>query len=131
MAVTKFSRQRESIKNFLKATTTHPTADMVYSTLREQYPNISLGTVYRNLNFLVENGEIIRLSCGDGSEHFDGNPIPHNHFICQQCKQVYDLVMEPIDHINLIAGANFDGEIKGHVTYFYGICKQCKEKQEI
>lgn len=131
MAVTKFSRQRESIKNFLKATTTHPTADMVYNTLREQYPNISLGTVYRNLNFLVENGEIIRLSCGDGSEHFDGNPIPHNHFICQQCKQVYDLVMEPIDHINLIAGANFDGEIKGHVTYFYGICKQCKEKQEI
>lgn len=131
MAVTKFSRQRESIKNFLKATTTHPTADMVYSTLREQYPNISLGTVYRNLNFLVENGEIIRLSCGDGSEHFDGNPMPHNHFICQQCKQVYDLVMEPIDHINLIAGANFDGEIKGHVTYFYGICKQCKEKQEI
>lgn len=131
MAVTKFSRQRESIKNFLKATTTHPTADMVYNTLREEYPNISLGTVYRNLNFLVENGEIIRLSCGDGSEHFDGNPIPHNHFICQQCKQVYDLVMEPIDHINLIAGANFDGEIKGHVTYFYGICKQCKEKQEI
>ena len=57
----KYSRQRESIKKYLASTKEHPTADMVYTNIRKQYPNISLGTVYRNLNLLVDHGEIINL----------------------------------------------------------------------
>ncbi len=126
MATLKYSRQRESIKDYLANTTSHPTADTVYSKIREIYPNISLGTVYRNLNLLVSQGEILQLSCGDGCDRFDGNPDPHYHFVCTECHNVYDLEMESIDHINVIAGASFKGEIEGHNTYFFGKCEDCK-----
>lgn len=127
MATTKYSRQRESIKHYLQSTISHPTADTIYHKIRKDYPSISLGTVYRNLNFLVSQGEILKLSCGDGCEHFDGNPEPHNHFICRNCGRVFDLDMEPIDHIISLASANFPGEIEGHVTYFYGKCFDCRD----
>ena len=126
MAATKFSKQREAIKEYLASTHEHPTADKVYSTIRETFPNISLGTVYRNLNFLAEQGEIIKLSCGDGCDHFDYDTSEHYHFICNKCNAVLDLKMEPINHIDTIAGAHFDGEIQGHQTYFYGTCPNCK-----
>ena len=71
MKTLKYSRQRESIKNCLMNRTDHPTADALYLSIREEFPNISLGTVYRNLNLLVELGEIMKFTCGDGSEHFD------------------------------------------------------------
>lgn len=66
MAVLKYSRQREVIKEYLMSTKEHPTADTVYMHIREQSPNISLGTVYRNLNLLTELGEIKKITCGDG-----------------------------------------------------------------
>ena len=71
MKTLKYSRQRESIKACLMSRKDHPTADALYTSIREQFPNISLGTVYRNLNLLVELGEIRKLSCGDGTDHFD------------------------------------------------------------
>ena len=125
MAVQKFSRQREAIKKYLSSTTSHPTAEIIYENIRLSYPKISLGTVYRNLNLLVEQGEILKLSCGDGSDHFDGNPLPHNHFICDCCGAVSDLDMKPIDHILETASENFNGEIKGYELQFYGICEEC------
>jgi Fur family peroxide stress response transcriptional regulator len=127
MAVNKYSRQREAIKEYLAGTKAHPTADTVYMNLRQVYPNISLGTVYRNLNLLAEQGEIMKLNCQDGCDRFDGNPKPHYHFLCNQCGSVLDIEMESIDHINVIAGANFAGKIEGHVTFFYGICPECSK----
>lgn len=125
MAALKYSRQREAIKNYLCSTTTHPTADMIYENIRLVFPKISLGTVYRNLNLLVEHGEISKISCGDGCDRFDRNPLPHNHFICTECHAVLDLEMENFDHINALANANFDGKIQGHMTYFFGKCPKC------
>jgi Fur family peroxide stress response transcriptional regulator len=129
MAINKYSRQREAIKSYLAQTKEHPTADTVYMNIRRNYPNISLGTVYRNLNLLSEQGEILKINCRDGCDRFDGNPIPHNHFICTECGRVLDLEMETIDHINVIAGAGFNGKIDGHVTYFYGSCPECFHKE--
>lgn len=126
----KFSRQRESIKNYLYHTKEHPTADTIYMNIKNTYPNISLGTIYRNLNFLLSQGEVMKIDCGDGCDHFDGNVSPHHHFICRECHKISDLKMETIDHINLIAGSGFDGDIEGHVTYFFGICGNCKSKKE-
>lgn len=128
MAVTKYSRQREAIKEYLSQTKEHPTADMIYLKIREKYPNISLGTVYRNLNFLAEKGEIIKLDGMDGSDRFDGRTKPHYHFLCNKCQKLMDLEMESIDHINEIAGKGFSGKIEGHVTYFYGQCPECLDK---
>lgn len=126
--VIKYSRQREAIKEYLLSTKEHPTADTVYLNIRETYPNVSLGTVYRNLNLLSEQGEVLKINCQDGSVHFDGCTKPHYHLLCNQCRSVVDLEMDSIDHINTIAGAKFSGEIEGHVTFFYGLCPNCKHK---
>jgi Fur family peroxide stress response transcriptional regulator len=128
MAVTKYSRQREAIKEYLAHTKEHPTADTVYMNIRSTQPNISLGTVYRNLNMLADQGEILKLNCQDGCDRFDGNPKPHYHFLCRGCGRVLDLEMEDIDHINEIAASNFGGTVEGHVTYFYGMCPNCVQK---
>lgn len=125
MAGQKFSRQRQCIIDYLMHTAEHPTAEMVYLHVREQYPRVSLGTIYRNLRILTEQGQILSLSCGDGYERFDGNTKPHNHFICRQCGRVLDLEMDSFEHINTLAAVNFRGRIDGHVTYFYGVCQNC------
>lgn len=121
----KYSRQRELIKDFLISRKDHPTADVVYMNVRKTFPNISLGTVYRNLQLLTELGEIKKLNVGDGVDHFDGDTSPHYHFICKECGRVVDLQMGNIDTIKDIAGVNFDGQIAGHITYFYGLCGSC------
>lgn len=121
----KHSRQRESIKNFLAARYDHPTAETVYTNMQEEFPHISLGTVYRNLALLTELGEIQKISTGIGPDRFDGNPAPHYHFTCNCCGGVLDLDVNGLDHINVLAGQNFDGVIEGHVAYFYGKCPAC------
>ena len=92
-----YSRQRESIKDFLSTRKDHPTADTIYMNIRKQFPNISLGTIYRNLNLLSDIGEITRLTTGDGCDHYDFNTAPHNHFVCTRCHSVLDLEMDSID----------------------------------
>ncbi len=126
----KYSKQREAIKNFLVTRYDHPTAETVYLNIRKEFPNISLGTVYRNLNLLAEIGEIQKLSPGIGPDRFDGNPAPHYHFICRHCGCVMDLTVSGLDHINILAGQDFDGEIEGHITYFYGSCPSCKASEK-
>lgn len=91
MATVKYSRQREAIKNFLMSRKDHPTAEVVYEHVLKAFPNISLGTVYRNLSFLVDNGQAVKVPCEDGSVHFDGNVMPHYHFQCTECGAIIDL----------------------------------------
>ena len=76
MATLKYSRQRESIKEFLTGRTDHPTADFVYENMKQIYPNISLGTVYRNLSLLADLGEIQKLSSFGGADRFDARTVP-------------------------------------------------------
>lgn len=125
MKALKYSRQRESIKNCLMNRHDHPTADTLYLNIREEFPSISLGTVYRNLNLLVELGEVRKLSCGDGADRFDADTTPHYHFICRDCGEVYDLPMETVDTMNKAAQGYCDGRIDNHITYFYGTCNKC------
>lgn len=123
----KNSKQRDAIKSFLMTRYDHPTAETVYLNVKKDFPNISLGTVYRNLSLLSEIGEIQKLSTGIGPDRFDGNPAPHYHFICNQCGSVLDLDVTGLDHINVLASQNFDGKIEGHLIYFYGKCPDCKK----
>ena len=129
MSVSKYSRQREAILSYLHSTTCHPTADMVYTVVRQEYPNISLGTVYRNLNQLAAQGTILRLTGIDGSDHYDGTVSPHYHFWCKDCEQILDLEMDALDHICTLAAAHFNGKIEGHFTTFHGICPKCLKKE--
>lgn len=125
MAISKFSRQREAIKAYLKSTTCHPTADLIYENVRKEYPNISLGTVYRNLSLLAEQGEILKLSCDDEKDHFDANTMPHHHFYCRCCHQVIDLPVPVFSPDQLINTSDFQGSIDTCITYFIGTCPTC------
>lgn len=126
----KKSKQRDMIKAFLMGRKDHPTADVIYMNVRQELPNISLGTVYRNLTLLSDLGEIQRLHMGDGMDHFDADTSPHYHFVCTECNSVIDLEMDDIDVINEIAAAHFDGRITGHVTHFYGTCSSCINRKQ-
>ena len=117
MAALKYSRQRESIKEFLRSRTDHPTADTVYENLRQIYPNISLGTVYRNLSLLSDIGEIRKLTNFGSADRYDGRVAPHSHFMCTRCNRVIDMQSD--------SGKVFDVDAS-----FYGICKECLEKEE-
>ncbi len=125
MKALKYSRQRESIKTALMNRCDHPTADTIYQEIREEFPNISLGTVYRNLNLLVELGEVQKLTCGDGKDHFDWNTEPHYHFVCDGCGAVQDIPMEPLLDADRCAQACINGKVRSHTIYFYGSCSNC------
>ena len=130
MKTLKYSRQRESIKASLMNRHDHPTADALYASIREEFPNISLGTVYRNLNLLVETGEILKLTCGSGPDHYDGNVAPHYHFVCRECGQVYDIDLDEMTGLNASVQSKAPGKIDSHSILFYGRCEHCREKSE-
>lgn len=127
----KYSKQREAIKNYLRCSEGHPTADTVYSSLRQEFPNISLGTVYRNLSLLANLGEITRISTEDGADHFDGNTYPHNHFICKRCHQIYDLEMVDKNKIMKLVSGSFSGHIDSFLLNYYGICEHCLKDETV
>ena len=130
MANLKYSRQRESIKEYLASTTEHPTADTVYHYVRKEFPRISLGTVYRNLNLLADIGEAVKITTPDGGDRFDGTTSPHYHAICTDCGKVMDLKMDILDSFNKLAEESFDGEIHSHTALFYGTCDECLKKSQ-
>ena len=130
MATLKYSRQRECIKEYLMHTTEHPTADTVYEHVKEEFPRISLGTVYRNLNLLADMGVALKITTLDGGDRFDGCTKPHYHFACTSCGAVIDLDMDVkyFHEMNEAAGKNFNGLIESHTTLFSGICPACLKK---
>lgn len=127
--IRKHSRQRDSIKQLLMNRTDHPTADTIYTCVRKEYPNISLGTVYRNLTLLTELGEISKISTGDGADHFDANTQRHHHFICTRCQAIHDLQMENIDSVMEVASRHCPGQIDTYRINFYGICEDCQTRE--
>ena len=119
-----FSRQRECILDYLKHTTAHPTAEEIHQELKAPLPNLSLATVYRNCNRLVEMGEVIRLDTG-GKTHFDADTSDHQHFVCTKCEKVYDMFFslpKAVIDDNLPDGF----EHTNHRLFFFGLCKECK-----
>ncbi len=121
----KRSRQRDAIIAFLKTRKDHPTADTVYQEIRTVIPNISLGTVYRNLAQLSERGEILRLPCDGKMDHFDADIKPHYHFLCKQCGCVKDIEIPYAEQLDVTAGESFDGVITNHSLLFEGLCNTC------
>ncbi|SER93948.1 Fur family transcriptional regulator [Lachnobacterium bovis] len=124
--IIKKSKQRDAIYNFLKLRVDHPTAEIVYQNVKQEFPKLSLGTVYRNLMLLTELGQIQRLQVGDGVDHFDPNVKQHSHFVCEKCGCVSDLPYnEEVEKIDSKMDSIFSGRIKGHSLVFYGECEDC------
>ncbi len=122
----KHSKQRTAILNDLRSRYDHPTAEMVHTRLKEEFPNLSLGTVYRNLGLLCELGEIIKVGSDEnGKEHYDGHVHPHAHFFCEECKTISDLETNlNIDQLEHQLGA----KIYQISSTIRGICRDCLNK---
>ena len=126
----KKSRQRDAILANVEGRNDHPTADMIYMDIRKEIPNISLGTVYRNLSLLADLGEILRVSINGKAERFDGITNFHYHFVCRECNQILDLPMDYVSEINKLAQKAFPGQITGHDAFFYCYCPECMKRQQ-
>lgn len=121
----KYSHQRELIYEQVKQHPVHPTADMVYSALRAEHPNLSLGTVYRNLNLLSDIGLLMKIHIADGSDRFDGRTDAHYHMVCEKCRRVFDIEYEELED-NVRAAAASDGYTLTRLTLtLEGVCKEC------
>lgn len=122
------TRQRRVILDVLRSTKSHPTADWVYEQVRQEIPNISLGTVYRNLKLLRDMGEITELSFGSTYSRFDGNPEPHYHFSCVDCGRVMDVEIPVATELEEQVRQQHGWEVFYHRLEFYGRCSECSER---
>jgi len=120
----RYSKQREAILKIVQSNPVHPTADRVYEQAKKIVPNISLGTVYRNLNQLVEHNALNAIRHGS-VVHYDGNTSEHLHFICDICNKIYDLY-HPVDELISNINKNSKHNITGGHFQLTGICENCK-----
>ena len=125
MQNTKFSRQRETLLSVLRDTKVHPNADWIYETVRKEIPNISLGTVYRNLSKLSADGVIKKLDVGNGSVHFDGDISPHAHFICSSCGAITDIFNDYSAALRNDVQNSTGARVDACCVIFEGVCKDC------
>ena len=124
----KRSRQRDKILSILRNTDTHPTAGWVYDQLKNDFPNLSMGTVYRNINILLDQNLIQKIEAGSSFDRFDGNTETHYHFFCQECGCVDDLPLEVSGELESKAQNLGSYEVKSHRLDFFGRCPECNEK---
>lgn len=124
----RYSKQRELILNAVLKNRIHPTAENVYRLLKEDYPELSLGTVYRNLNYLAENNMLKKINVPDGSDRFDGTLARHQHLICRNCGKVSDINVDELAKIKDSIKKTNGFEIDIDTLAFEGICDECAEK---
>ena len=123
---TKQFRKRNAILAYLRQTKDHPSAEMVFNYLKPEYPDLSLGTVYRNLSMFKAQGEIISLGAVNGVERFDGNTMPHVHFVCTGCDAVADLPQIAVpEALNQEVTRQTGGQIDMCQLTFVGRCSRC------
>ena len=125
----KHFKKRDAVLNCLRSTTTHPSAEWVYGQLKGEYPDISLGTVYRNLAMFKAQGVITSIGTVRGVERFDANTNPHVHFICNECDSVMDLPEMQIPAALSEEASHYSGGCAQTCQLsFTGICRECQNK---
>ena len=120
------TRQLQVVWDAVKDETSHPTADQIYEKVRRAMPGISLGTVYRNLQKLVAEKKLKVLAMGR-TQRFDPMAARHDHFICERCNRVTDIVVKAGDKISLPPLPRPGFKVTSHQVALYGICKNCAE----
>jgi len=127
------TKQKEAILRVLKGTTSHPAADWVYEQVRREIPHISLGTVYRNLKLLKQEGKVLELGFAGTLSRFDGNTQYHYHFICEQCGRVFDVSNDKrMERAMLGRIARETGfRITLHRCELRGLCRDCQARDSL
>lgn len=120
----RYSKKREAIYQALKNTKEHPSAEWLFQTLKGDYPDLSLGTVYRNLAFFQAQGTVKSVGVVRGQERYDADIRQHSHFICEHCGKILDLqeLRSPVSP-ELLGQYGF--EVERVETNLYGACEHC------
>ena len=118
------TKQLESIWRAIKDDSSHPSADQIYDRVREKSSHISLGTVYRNLQKLVSDDKLQVLMLGR-AQHFDPLVERHQHFICESCDRVFDVMVDRQREIKPAKLPHEGFKVTSHRLAFYGVCKHC------
>lgn len=124
-ATSRMTKQRKVILDVLRSVTSHPTAEELYSMVRERIPRISLGTVYRNLDLLTAAGDVCQLSAGGTVRRFDGDIRPHCHVRCVVCGKVGDVWVEAVPSLNALDAQAEGFTVTESRLEFYGVCAGC------
>ncbi|WP_319560974.1 transcriptional repressor [Marispirochaeta sp.] len=124
----KRSRQRDRILELLQGTGDHPTADWLYTQLKDEFPHLSVGTIYRNLNILIEQGLIKKIDFGSTYDRFDANITPHYHFICERCGSIIDLELTIDPSLDTRVNTQTPYTALRHRIEFYGLCDRCAKE---
>ena len=127
--IDRMTQQRKVILEELNRLKTHPTADELYSIVREKLPRISLGTVYRNLDTLEKAGMIRKLDMGGSQRRYDGIEDPHDHIRCLECGKVQDIHVQTVIDIEKTTEELSGYQIQGHRLEFVGLCPDCSGKE--
>jgi len=122
------SRQRDRILALLKSTGAHPTANWLFGRLKKEFPTISMGTVYRNIGILVQQGLISRIAFGSTFDRLDANITGHYHFICERCDAIIDLKLPVARSLEKQVPASRGFEVHRHAVEFYGLCPKCSRR---
>jgi len=125
----RITHQREIILEELRSVTSHPTADELYAMVRERLPRISLATVYRNLEWLAENGIVKKIEVGGRQKRFDGTIAEHYHIRCIKCGKVDDVSMAPLESLENQLEQSTGYTIIGHRIEFHGFCPSCQHSE--
>lgn len=127
--IKRYSWQREAILDIVRGSDAHPTAEWVFSQIKTVIPNISLGTVYRNLQQLADAGMVKIHQFETGKMRYDGNITQHYHFICESCNRIEDHESESLGEQVLMLMGNFTGQVNHSELYLYGLCEICKKQK--
>lgn len=119
------TRQRQIVLDAVRERMDHPTADEIYLDVRNVDSHISRGTVYRNLNVLSENGEILHIKVPT-ADRFDLRPDKHYHIICTSCDKVFDVPSPYTEELDKTAESSTGFKVSRHRTVFEGICPKCQ-----
>ena len=122
------SAVRHDIYTYLCGTKEHPSAEMIYNDLKGDNPNLSLGTVYRNLKQLEEIGKIIRVTNVNNHERYDANCEDHVHFVCERCGRVIDIMDADMEAVKLACNLTAGVKIKRMQLVIEGTCEFCSDK---
>lgn len=123
----RYSRQRELVLQKVEALCDHPTAEEIYNAAVKECPGLSLGTVYRNLNSLVDAGRVRRVPIPGKADRFDHTLAPHSHFYCTCCGSVTDIELDEKKVLRLVK--NQRESIQGCAVTFFGVCEACRAKE--
>lgn len=125
----KVTPQRLAIFHMLYNTTSHPSAETIYNSLRETHPTMSLATVYKTLDALVKTGLVQQINVGEDAFRYDATATSHPHIVCTECHEVHDLQLNFVEEFKDRVRENTNFILSHEQLYFYGVCPKCQEKK--